>query len=388
MINEDQQYLLLPGPTPVPTSVLRAMSKPMINHRGPEFKELLVEVTKGVKKIYQTNNDLVIFPSSGSGAMEAAIVNFISPGDKVLSVSAGVFGDRLAKIAAEFGADLNKLDFPWGEAVDPGVVSDALAKDKNHEIKAVLLTHNETSTGVVNDLKAIRQALGDHPAIVIVDAVSGLGAMDMQTDEWNLDVVVSGSQKAFMLPPGLGFMSVSPRALEVAKDCKNYKFYWDLEAALNYAKRGQTPYTPAISLFFGLQESLKLLLEEGLENIWARHRFCRNLVRTGVKAMGLTPLADDSIASCSVTSVLAPEGVGGNQIRQMLFDRFGVVVAGGQQRLNDVIFRIGHLGYVRPLDLFSALAALEIVLYENGFPITIGQGTSKVQEIFVKKEEV
>lgn len=383
----EQQYLLLPGPTPVPTSVLRALSKPMINHRGPEFKELIEEVTEGVKKIYQTNNELVIFPAAGTGAMEAAIVNFISPGDKVLAISIGVFGDRFAKIAAEFGADVHKLDFPWGQQADPNVVRDVITQDKDHQIKAVLVTHNETSTGVVNDIKAIKDALGNHPALLMVDAVSGLGAMSLPTDEWGLDVVVSGSQKAFMLPPGLSFMSASPRAIEISKNCKNHKFYWDLDSALKYLRKGQTPYTPALSLFYGLQEALKLLLDEGLENVIKRHKFCRDLVRTGVKAMGLNPLADDAVASSSLTSVLAPEGIGANKIRKLLLDRFGVVVAGGQQKLDDVIFRIGHLGFVRPLDLLAALAALEIVLYENGYPIKIGQGTNKVQELFVKKEE-
>ena len=383
----EQQYLLLPGPTPVPASVLRAMNKPMINHRGPEFRELMAEVTDGVKKIYQTKNDLVIFPAAGTGAMEAAIVNFISPGDKVLAISIGVFGDRFAKIAAEFGADVQKLDFPWGQQADPDVVSNVISRDKEKRIKAVLVTHNETSTGVVNDIKAISESIGDHPAIIIVDAVSGLGAMELPTDEWGLDVVVSGSQKAFMLPPGLSFMSVSPRAMETSKNCKNHKYYWDLESALKYLQKGQTPYTPALSLFFGLQEALRLLLEEGLDNVIKRHRYCRDLVRAGIKAMGLTPMADDAIASCSLTSVLAPEGIGANTIRRMLWERFEVVVAGGQQRLDDVIFRIGHLGFVRPLDLLASLAALEIVLYENGFPIKIGEGITKVQELFIKKEE-
>jgi len=387
-MNEEQQYLLLPGPTPVPANVLRAMSKPMINHRGPEFKALLEECTAGVKKIYQTENELVIFPAAGSGAMEAAVVNFISPGDRVLSISIGVFGDRFAKIAAEFGAKVDKLQFPWGQAADPNMVRDYLAQDKGAEIKAILVTHNETSTGVVNDIKSIREAIGSHPALVMVDAVSGLGAMDLKTDEWNLDVVVSGSQKAFMLPPGLSFMSVSPKALEIAKSCRNSKFYWDLDAALKYLSKGQTPYTPAISLFFGLQEALRLLLEEGLDQVIARHAFYRSIVRTGVKAMGLTPLVDDAVASASLTSVKAPASIGANQIRKILRERFGVIVAGGQQNLDDVIFRIGHLGFVRPLDLLAALAALEIVLYENGFPVKIGQGTSKVQELFVKKEEL
>jgi len=363
------------------------MSKPMINHRGPEFRELIAEVTDGVKQIYQTKNELVIFPAAGSGAMEAAVVNFISPGDKVLAISIGVFGDRFAKIAAEFGADVEKLDFPWGQPADPDVVRDVISQDQEKRIKAVLVTHNETSTGVVNDIKAIRESLGDHPALFMVDAVSGLGAMDLRTDEWDLDVVVSGSQKAFMLPPGLSFLSASPRALEVAKNCKNHKFYWDIDSALKYLQKGQTPYTPALSLFYGLQEALRLLLEEGLDNVIKRHRYCRDLVRTGIKAMGLTPLADDAVASCSLTSVLAPEGIGANKIRKMLLERFGVVVAGGQQRLDDVIFRIGHLGFIRPLDLLASLAALEVVLYENGFPVELGKGVKKVQELFIKKEE-
>ncbi len=386
-MNVEQQYLLLPGPTPVPPSVLRAMSKPMINHRGPEFRQLLEGVTAGIKKIYQTDNQLVIFPASGSGAMEAAVVNFISPGDKVLAVSIGVFGDRFAKIAGNFGAQVEKVNFPWGEAADPNQIHDILKADNGHEIKVVLVTHNETSTGVVNDVKAIKEAMGNHPALLLVDAVSGLGAMDLKTDEWNLDVVVSGSQKAFMLPPGLSFMSASPRAIEVAKEGKNYKFYWDLENALKYAQKGQTPYTPAISLFFGLQEALNLMLDEGLENIIARHTSYRDMVRAGIKAMGLSPLVQDPVASSSVTSVLAPGGLGANKIRKGLLERFGVIVAGGQQRLDDFIFRIGHLGFVRPLDLFSALTALEIILYENDFPIEIGQGTREVQKLLVEKED-
>lgn len=385
-MNEEQQYLLLPGPTPVPTNVLRAMSKPMINHRGREFKELIEYVTGGVQQIYKTKNDLVIFPAAGTGSIEAAVVNFICPGDKVLSLSIGVFGDRFAKIASKFGADVNKIDFPWGEAADPNIVREAIAQDKNKEYKAIIFTQNETSTGVVNDVKAIREAIGDHPALVMVDAVSGLGAMDLKTDEWNLDVVVSGSQKAFMLPPGLSFMSASPRALKVAEKNPNPRYYWDVEEAIKYLKKGQTPYTPAISLFFGLKEALDILLEEGIDNVIARHRAYRDMTRSAVKAMGLTPFANDNAASSSLTSVKAPEGYSANKIRRQLLDKFNVVIAGGQQKLDDVIFRIGHLGYVRPLDLFGALTALEIVLYESGFPLELGQGIKEAQKLLLNKE--
>lgn len=384
-MSEEQQFLMLPGPTPVPPSVLRSMGKPMINHRGPEFKELIEEVTEGVKKIYKTRNDVVILPAAGTGAMEAAVVNFISPGDLVLSVSIGVFGDRFAKIAQEFGAVVEKIDFSWGEAADPAVVRERIAADRNHEIKAILVTHNETSTGVVNDIKAIRSAVGDHPALFIVDAVSGLGAMNLETDEWNLDVVVSGSQKAFMIPPGLAFIAVSPRALRVAKTCSNRRYYWDINAALKYLEKGQTPYTPAISLYYGLREALKLMEQEGVEGVVARHALYRDMVRAGIRGLGLKPLANDDVASASLTAVMAPEDLGANRIRKHMLEKYNVVVAGGQQKLDNVIFRIGHLGNVRYLDLLAVLAALEMTLVELGMDVKLGQGVTKAQQILLEK---
>ncbi|NLU50573.1 MAG: alanine--glyoxylate aminotransferase family protein [Syntrophomonadaceae bacterium] len=382
---DEQQYLMLPGPTPVPDNVLRSMAKPMINHRGPEFKQLIEEVTEGVKMVYKTRNDVVILPAAGTGAMEAAVVNFISPGDKVLAISIGVFGDRFAKVAEEFGAVVEKIDFPWGEAADPEVIRERIAADRNREIKVVLVTHNETSTGVVNDIKAIREAVGNHPALFMVDAVSGLGAMNLETDNWGLDVVVSGSQKAFMIPPGLSFVAVSPRALRVADTCNNCRYYWDIKAALKYLEKGQTPYTPAISLYYGLREALRLMEKEGIDNIIARHAVYRDMVRAGVRAMGLRLLADDKVASSSLTAVLAPEGIGANRIRKHILERFNVVMAGGQQKLDNVIFRIGHLGHVRHLDLLAVLAALEIVLVELGMDIELGQGVKKAQEILLNK---
>lgn len=386
-MKEEQQYLLLPGPTPVPEKVLRALAKPMINHRGPEFKELIETVTEGVKKVYKTKNELVIFPAAGTGAMEAAVVNFISPGDKVLAVSIGVFGDRFAQIAREFGAEVTKLDFQWGQAADPDALREALKKDIKKEYKAILVTHNETSTGVTNNIKALREAALDHPALFIVDAVSGLGAMELETDAWDLDVVVSGSQKAFMIPPGLSFMSISPKAMKFAENCKNSRYYWDIFSALKYLKKGQTPYTPALSMYYALKEALDMMLEEGLNNVIARHRFCRDLVRAGVRAMGLELLASDEVASCSLTAVVVPPGMSANGIRRKLLQRFNVVVAGGQQKLDDVIIRIGHLGYVRPLDLVSALGALEVVLLESGYQLELGQGVKKALEKFLIKEE-
>ncbi|MGS0763058.1 pyridoxal-phosphate-dependent aminotransferase family protein [Syntrophomonas curvata] len=379
-----EQFLLLPGPTPVPDRIVRAMSKPVINHRGPEFKEILGEVTEGVKKVYHTSHNVLIYPASGTGGLEAAVVNFISPGDRVLAISIGVFGDRFAQIAAEFGAEVDKIDFPWGQAADSELVRDIIARDVNHEIKAILVTHNETSTGVCNNIKSIREAVGGHPALFIVDAVSGLAAAELYMDEWNLDVVVSGSQKAFMIPPGLSFMAFNDRALAVYNKNCNHKYYWDVRAGLNYLEKGQNPFTPPVSLYYGLREALQMMLEEGLDNILKRHLDYRHLVREAVKAMGLGLLAADANASPALTSVIAPAGLGANRIRRAMQEGFNIIMAGGQQRLDDVIFRIGHLGYVRELDLLSILAALEIVLIKLGYPVESGAGVKKAQEILLE----
>jgi len=379
------QYLLLPGPTPIPERVIRAMSKPVVNHRGSEFKQLLTEVTEGVKRVYRTNQHLLIYPASGTGALEAAVVNFLSPGDKVLAVSIGVFGDRFAKIAAEFGAQVEKMDFAWGEAADPQRIKERLDQDVNREIKAILVTHNETSTGVFNDMQAISAARGDHPALLMVDAISGLAVLDLKMDEWNLDVVVSGSQKAFMIPPGLCFMAFSERALQRHKEAKMPRFYWDISSGLKYLEKGQNPYTPAVSLYYGLSEALQMMQEEGLDNIIERHRGYRDMVRTSVRAMGLKLLARDENASHALTAVVAPEEIGANKIRKYMLDQFNIVLAGGQQSLDNVIFRIGHLGYLRELDLLAALAALEITLQKLGWDVQLGAGVSKAQEFLLNK---
>ncbi|SHH22755.1 aspartate aminotransferase [Thermosyntropha lipolytica DSM 11003] len=378
-----EQYLLLPGPTPLPNRIIRAMGRPLINHRGPEFKEILQEVTAGVKEIYQTKHHVLIYPSSGTGGLEAAVVNFISPGDKVLAVSIGVFGDRFATIARNFGAQVEKIDFPWGEAADPEIIGERLKRDVNGEIKAVLITHNETSTCVFNDLKAIKEAAKDHPALFLVDAVSGLAAVDLRMDEWGIDVAVSGSQKAFMVPPGLSFLAFNDRAYAAYKRSKTPKFYWDIDLGLEYLEKGQNPVTPPISIYYGMQEALRMMKEEGLENILKRHKNYRDMVRKSIKAMGLKLLARDENASTAGTAVVAPEGIGANKIRQYMREKFNIVLAGGQQNLNDVIFRIGHLGYVRELDLLAVIAALEITLKELGFALNMGEGVKTAQEFIL-----
>jgi aspartate aminotransferase-like enzyme len=379
-------YLLLPGPTPVPSRVARAMDRPMVNHRGHEFKAIIEEVIDGVKKIYCTQERVLIYPASGTGGLEAAVVNFISPGDKVLAISIGVFGDRFAEIATRFGAKVEKMDFVWGTGADPQQLKDRIAQDKNGEIKAVLITHNETSTGAFNDIKSLRQAMGEHPALFMVDAVSGLAAIELRMDEWNLDVVISGSQKAFMIPPGLSFMAFNDRALKIQEKSNNNKYYWDVALGLQYQEKGQTPFTPPISLYYGLQEALKMMLEEGLENILARHTNYRDMVRGSLSAMGLQLFTEDRYASSAVTSVRAPAKIGANLIRRHMLEEFNIILAGGQQSLDDVIFRVGHLGYVRELDLVSVLTALELILVKFGHQMELGSGVKKAQEYLLQAQ--
>jgi len=380
----DQQYLMLPGPTPVPPRILRALSQPMINHRGPEFKVLMERVLAGVKHVYQTENQVVVFPSSGTGVLEAAVANFISRGERVLAISIGVFGDRFATIAERFGAQVERLSFPMGLAADPNLVAEKLHGDIDHAIKAVLITHNETSTGVKNDIKAIRQAMGDHPALLMVDTVSGLGAMEFKTDEWGVDVAASGSQKAFMLPPGLGFLSMSPRALQKAEHCDNSRFYWDVRISLDYQAKGQTAVTPPLSIYYGLAEALDMLEEETIEEVVRRHAKYRDIVRAGIQALGLDFLAEQAVASSAVTAVVAPPELGSNKIRQLMLDKYNVVLGGGQQHLDNIIFRIGHLGAVRNLDLIAVLAALEMGLKELGWPVELGRAVAAAEQAMLE----
>jgi aspartate aminotransferase-like enzyme len=378
---KEKQLLMLPGPTPVPQEVLQALARPMINHRGPEFKSMLIEAAEGLKEVFCTGQDVLILTGAGTGAMEAAVSNFVSPGDRVLVVSIGAFGDRFAQIAQRFGAQVEKLEFAWGTAADPAALADRIRADVHQEIRAVFVTHNETSTGVTNDIPALRAAVGDHPALFIVDAVSSLGAMPLETDNWNLDVVVAGSQKSFMIPPGLSFACVSSRAWDVAAKCTNARFYWDLGKAREMAAKGQTPFTPAIPQVAALVESLRMIRAEGLPDIFARHRKLREMTRRAVRALGLELLAADAVASTAVTSVLPPAGMEANVLRKMLLERFNVVVAGGQGKLDNKIFRIGHLGYIQGLDIIAVIAALEMTLNICGRKVELGSGVSAAQQV-------
>lgn len=384
MTQRRREYLMIPGPTPVPAQVLAAMARPMINHRGKEFAAIFNEVTEGVKKVFQTQGDVLIFPSAGTGGLEAAVVNFFSPGDKVLAVSIGVFGDRFAEIASTFGLDVEKIDVPWGQAAEPAVVEARLAGDREHKIKGILVTHHETSTGVENNIQAVSRARGDHPALLLVDAVSSLGAMDLQTDNWRVDVVITASQKALMVPPGLALLSANDRAWVAQKASRMPRYYWDLAKAKKSAGSGQTPYTPALSQLYALQESLRLIEEEGLQNIFERHRRITRAVRAGVRAMGLELLASDAAASTGVTAVVVPEGASVKDLRAKLSQKYGVTLAGGQKQLEGKIFRIGHLGHVDLADVIVTLSAIELALKELGRPVEIGAAVRAAEEVLAK----
>ncbi len=354
----------------------------MIGHRTSEFRVLMEEVTDGLKRVFQTDNDVIILSSSGTGAMEAAVANMINPGDRVLAVTVGRFGERWVKLASVYGAAVERLDFQWGQAADPDVLRERLQRPDAEDIRAVLLTQNETSTGVCNDIQALAAVVREHGALVIVDAISGLLAIDLRTDEWGVDVVVGGSQKAFMLPPGLGFLSVSPRAWDAVEKCSQPRFYFDLTAARRSLEDRQTPYTPAVNLFVGLREALAMVFEEGLENVYARHARLARAVRAAVGALGLRLFADPAYASNVDTAVDVPSGIDGAGLLGMMNDGYDITIAGGQGPLKGRIFRIGHVGYVFERDILATIAALELSLRRAGMPVELGTGVAAAQKEF------
>ena len=361
-----RQNLRTPGPTPCPEEVLEAVGSAMINHRGPEFKEILLGVTDKLKQVFMTQDRLYILSASGTGSMEAALVNTLSPGDKVLAVSVGYFGDRFADVAKTYGAEVTKMDVEWGRAADPEDIRRTLASDPG--IKAVLVTHNETSTGVTNDLQAIAKVVKEGSgALLIVDAISSLGCVPLPVDEWRCDVVCTASQKGLMVPPGLSFISISEKGWEARETAKMPRYYFDLPAAQRYLERGETPFTPVVPLFYGLDVALSMMLEEGMDNVFARHAHIAGVTRDSMKAIGLDLLADEAHASNTVTSVKIPEGVDGGRLSELLRTEHSVVAAGGQGPLRGKIFRIGHMGRVTEGDIHEVVQALETTLPKVGF---------------------
>ena len=359
------ENLRIPGPTPCPPEPLEAMSKQMINHRGEEFGKIINEVTANLKNLFQTKNDLFLLTGSGTGGLEAAVVNTLSPGDRVLSVSIGVFGDRFATIAQTYGAEIVHLRFDWGKAADPDKIREALRADNG--IKAVLVTHNETSTGVTNDLGEISKAVKEFDKLLLVDAISSMGSINLPVDEWKCDVAVTGSQKGWMVPPGLAMVSVSDKAWQAHSTARMPRFYWDFGKARDYLEKGQTPWTPAISVVFALDVSLKMMLKEGLDAIVDRHIRLGDMARQGAKSMGLPLFADEKYASNTVTAVSGANGLDIIKLLKIMREKYQIVLGGGQLDLKGKIFRIGHLGWVNEKDIETVLSALEEALPQAGF---------------------
>ena len=378
MLKLSRQNLRIPGPTPVPEDIVEAMANPMINHRGPEFLDLLSRTTDRLKQVFMTRNDLYVLTASGTGALEAAIINTLSPGDKVLSATAGSFGDRFIDMAQAYGAEVERLEFEWGDALDPEAIR--LALRDTPAFKAVLVTHNETSTGITHPLEEIAKIVkGEFGKLLLVDAVSSLGCIPLPVDGWNCDVVGTASQKGFMVPPGLAFISFSAEAWRAQKTATMPRFYFDLESAQRYLEQGQTPFTPNLSAWYGLSLALEKLLGEGLENVYERHRSIAQFTREGIKSLGLELLArDEKYASDTVTAVKIPESMDGPGFMKLLRTEENVVLAGGQGKLRDRIFRIGHLGDVSRDDIEGVLEALNKVLPKVGFSPNPPKGCSHV----------
>ena len=375
-----KNYLLTPGPTPLPPEICEAMARPIIHHRTPQFQTILKEANEGLKYIFQTQNDVYILTSSGTGAMEASVANLLSPGDAAICVQGGKFGERWTEICKSYGVAPEVIDVEWGKAVDPQEIAKRLKS--NPKIKAVFTTLCETSTGVTCDIAAIGGVVKESKAVLVVDAISGLGAIDLKTDAWSVDVVVSGSQKGLMLPPGLSFICVSAKAWEKVNESKCPKYYFDLKKAKKALEKTDTPYTPAITLVIALIESLKMMKQDGLENIFARHRKMAEATRAAVKALGLSlfaPLA----ASDVVTSVNVPAGIDGEKLVKAMRDTYGVTIAGGQDELKGKVFRVAHMGFIEEFDIIVGIACLEKVLAQMGYKFSLGTGVKAAQEVFL-----
>ncbi len=361
---EDKHMLMIPGPTPVPEKVLISLGKHPIGHRSGDFSKIIAEINQNLKWLHQTKNEVLSLNVSGTGAMEAGMINFLSPGDRVLVGVNGKFGDRWAQICEVFGLQTERITADWGTPLDTEEFRKLLEADSKKEIKAVVITHSETSAGVLNDLETINKHVKAHgEALIIVDAVTSLGAYNLPVDDWGLDVVASGSQKGYMIPPGLGFISVSDKAWQAYETSKFPRFYMDLGKYKKANAKDSTPFTPPINLMFGLQTALQMMQREGLENIFARHARLTQATRAAAKAMGLELLAPDDAASTAVTAVKTDQA---EQVRSIMRQKYDIALAGGQDHLKGKIFRIGHLGFISDRDVMMTISCLEAALTELG----------------------
>jgi serine---pyruvate transaminase len=380
----EKRYLLTPGPTPVPPEVLAAISQPIIHHRGSDFKPIYERSLTRLREVFRTDQDVLLFGAAGTGAMESAVANLCSPGERVLVVSAGHFGERWRSIASAYGAEVEALSYEWGEI--PSAEDVAARLQELGGAKAVFITHSETSTGVVCDLQSLAAAVSEHGALSVVDAVSSLGAVPLETDGWGLDVVVSGSQKALMTPPGLAMTSVSERAWAGRGEAPRFYFDWERtqkgQAALN------APFTPPVSLVAGLDVALGILLGQGLDAVFERHVRLGRACREGAKAMGLELFSPDEDRSAVVTAIRAPDGIDATELVRSLRDRFGITIANGQGVLKGKIFRIGHIGYFDVFDITTALAAAELVLADLGAELERGVAVTRALEAYEERARV
>ena len=375
----EKRYLMTPGPTPAPPEVLAAIAQPVLHHRGPDYKKLYSECLGRLREVFRTGEEVLLFGGSGTGAMESAVANLCSPGERVLVVSAGYFGERWASLAKAFGADVDHLRYAWGEVP---TVEDTAARLHEREATTVFLTHSETSTGVVIDLQPFAAAAAEAGALSVVDAISSLGAVPLETDAWGIDVVASGAQKALMTPPGLAMTSASRAAWEKSATSSSPRYYWDWERTRKGQSTLDAPVTPPVSLVAGLNVALGMLLEESLEAAFERHLRLGRACREGLKAMGLELSSPDEDSSAVVTAARAPEGIDSDELVLLLRDRHGVTLAPGQGELKGKIFRIGHIGYYDVFDITTALAAVELALAELGAEIERGVAVTRALEAF------
>jgi aspartate aminotransferase-like enzyme len=371
-----QTQLRIPGPTPLPERVVRSMSRPMIDHRGPEFAAILAEITAGAKRVFKTTNDLLLLTSSGTGGLESAIANLVSPGDEVVAALCGNFGERFAALAAAYGADVVRLEFEWGQPVDANDLAAVLERHPN--AKVVLLTHNETSTGLTNPLEALARVAHKAGRIVVVDGVSSISSIAIDTDAWGIDVAVTGSQKGWMAPPGLALVSVSERAWAQQAKARSPRFYFDWKEAKVWADKGMTPFTPAVGVIFALQEGLHMIEEEGIEAVYERHERLARGTQAGLRALGFHLYAKDGYRSNTVTSAVPPAGLDVTALRNLLNQKFGVVIAGGQGKMTGKMIRVGHLGAVAEGDVVQVVWAIEQALEELDIAPSDGRGVAAV----------